>query len=462
MKKTHSLAGAAFTLRLRCFGVSLLSTLVVISAASSTSGQQTATPPSTQLPDASVSPLLRDEAVRLALAQASTFRQAQLAELIAAEDVRQARIAFLPRVTMPFSITYNSSTRGLTSSGTPSFINANAVTEYEALASVAGEIDVSGRLRASMQRSRALLEAARAGTEVARRALIQAVDEAYYGLAFATARRRSAELNLAAAQEFERITDMLLNAGEVAEVDVVRASLQTITRRDEVEQARTAEVVAAYGLRVLIGYDLTTPLATADLMIIAPDKSEIDRFMATAISQRPELAQLDAELRAAEQEARAAHAERLPQFSYSISGGFDTDVLRAAPLREHTGVLATVSVTIPVLDWGASRSREEQARLRSQTAESERIVALRSFTQQFSAAQAQALSAANRVQLLRSGVAGAERNVEASMARYRAGEASIIEVTDAQSTLVTVRTTLYQALFDYQMARAHLAQATGQ
>src|SRR5262245_56913499 len=35
-----------------------------------------------------------DEARRLALAQASTFQQAHLAELIAAEDVRQARIAF--------------------------------------------------------------------------------------------------------------------------------------------------------------------------------------------------------------------------------------------------------------------------------------------------------------------------------------------------------------------------------
>src|SRR5262245_53389455 len=40
------------------------------------------------------SPLPIDEAVRLALAQASRFQQAQLSELIASEDVRQSRIAF--------------------------------------------------------------------------------------------------------------------------------------------------------------------------------------------------------------------------------------------------------------------------------------------------------------------------------------------------------------------------------
>jgi len=50
----------------------------------------------------------------------------------------------------------------------------------------------------------------------------------------------------------------------------------------------------------------------------------------------------------------------------------------------------------------------------------------------------------------------------ASIARYRAGEAQIIEVTDAQTMLVTQRAALYQALFDYQTALGRLRQATGQ
>ena len=36
------------------------------------------------------------------------------------------------------------------------------------------------------------------------------------------------------------------------------------------------------------------------------------------------------------------------------------------------------------------------------------------------------------------------------------------EVTDAQTTLATQRMTLQQALFDYQIARAHLLEAVGQ
>lgn len=418
----------------------------------------------TQSSATSIKPLTREEAVALAIAQASTFQQARLAELIAAEDVKQAKAAFLPKASIPSSVIYNSPTiNGPNARGDPfSFISANAVTEYQPLAGVAGELDLAGGLRATLRRQVALLEAARAGTEVARRALVQAVDEAYYGLALAAAKRASAELSVAAAEEFDRITGLMLNAGEVAQVDLTRARLQSAARRDELEQARVAESVAGDSLKVLIGYDFAAPVAAVDLSILPPDSSELNRFTPDLILKRPEFAQFDALKRAAEQDAKAARAERRPQFSYSVFGGFDSDSLHARTLHETTGVLATVSVTIPLFDWGASKSREQQARLRSQTAESLRIVAQRGLAQQFNSSRTQALSAAARIGLLRASLAEAQRNVDASIARYRAGEASIIEVTDSLSTLAGGRASLNQAVFDYQIARARLAQATAQ
>lgn len=410
--------------------------------------------------------LTRDEAVRLALTQASAFQTSRYAELIAAEDVRQARAAFLPRITLPGTVIYNSPTLGPVAAGTPrserfSFISANAVIEYQALIGASGDIDFAGRLRAALRRSVALLEAARAGTEIARRTLIQAVDDAYYGLALSTAKRRSSELSVAATDEFTRVTELMFNAGEVAEVDLIRARLQLAGRRDELEQARATEAIAADGLRVLVGYDFAAPLEIPDLTNELPNATEIDRFAAAAVANRPEFAQFDAQRRAAEQDIKSARAERLPQFSYSINGGFDSQSLKPEPLHDHSGVLATVSVTVPIFDWGASKSREQQARLRAQSVESERVLAVRNFTQQFYAARSQALGAASRYQILTRSVADAERNLQASIARYRSGEAPIIEVTDAQSTLATQRSALNQALFDYQLAKARLLLVTG-
>jgi len=213
---------------------------------------------------------------------------------------------------------------------------------------------------------------------------------------------------------------------------------------------------------VLVGYELSRPIATTDLALALPVGSEYQQFKAEDISRRPEFIQLEQQLRAARQEIKIARADRLPSLGYSVNGGFDTDSLKAPRLKEHTGVSAAVSFSIPIFDWGASRSREQQARLRVDIAENERTVALRGFTQQFYAARAQADSAAARISIAREGVTKSEDNLAASIARYRAGEAQIVEVTDAQTTLVEQRSALYQAIFDYQTALARLRQATGQ
>jgi outer membrane protein len=445
----------------------VLFALVCLSVSSH--GQSASPSPTPQVPpnipsSALVNPLALAEALRLANTQASSFQIALLDERIAAEDVRQAQAAFRPKISAPLSYIYTSPALGLPPGEPrgPSFVSADGIGVYDAFVNVSGDFDVAGKLRASLARNRALLAAAHAGTDVARRALAQALIDAYYGLALASAQRRAAEGHLAAAEEFEHITSLLLSGGEVAAVDLTRAQLQTLTRRDEFERARTNEEIAAAGLRVLIGYEFTKPLSTTDLELALPNDSEYQQFIAEDVSRRPEVIQLEQQLRAARQEIKIARADRLPSLSYSINGGFDTDSLKDPRLHEHTGVSATISLHIPIFDWGESRSRERQAQLRVGIAENERTLALRGFTQQFHAARWQASSAAARIRLAREALVKAQDNLAASISRYRAGEAQIVEVTDAQTTLVEQRSALNQAIFDYQSALARLRQATGQ
>ena len=449
--------------------------VVLVSASYSTLAQQPPAPPpasqasptptaQTQSSPQNVSPLTLSDALRLANLQASGFQQAQLNERIAEEDVRQAKAAFLPRLSIATDYVYTSPLVGA-AHGTPrepSFITADAITLYEGFLNLSGDLDIAGRLRATLARNRALLAAAHAGTEVARRMLSQTVVEAYYGLAFAVAQRGAAEQSLSAAEEFERITSLLLSGGEVAPVDLTRAQLQTTGRRDELERARANETVASATLRILVGYDFLAPIATTDLSVALPAADEVARLTSDMVASRPEFEQFEAERQAAEQEIRLARAERHPQLSYSINGGFDTDSLRPPHLNEHSGASAAFSLAIPIFDWGASRSRVAQARLRAQVAEAQRQQAIRGFAEQFYASRAQALSAASRIRLAAMGVTQAESNLSASIARYRAGEAQIIEVTDAQTTFSSQRQALFQAIFDYQVALARLRQATGQ
>ncbi len=404
-------------------------------------------------------PISPEAAVQAALRQASSLQQAVIDEQIAAEDVKQARAALLPRARSSDMIAYNSPAHPPGIATDQSFIALNAIHEYQALIGVTGDLNVG--VLAAIHRARALLQAAHAGTEIARRALIRGVNDAYYGAALATAKRVAAEQSLAAADEFERVTALNYRAGEVPEVDAIRARLQTAARRDDLAQARQAEIIANASLGTLLGYGIDRTPSIAPLPQTV-DAGEISRLTVAGVARRPELAQLEAQVHAAREGIRVGRADYFPKITYSVDEGFDSSSLVPEIRRQHRGVLAMASLDWTLFDWGATRSRQHQAQLRLQGAELQRQLTIRDLYLQFATARQQALTAAERADNARRALADAERNVTISIARYRAGEAPITEATDAQTTRATERMALQQALYDFQVAREHLREAAGE
>lgn len=396
-------------------------------------------------------------AMQSALQQATAYQQAVIDEQTAALDLTQARAALLPRVRSSSTATFNKPLHP--GSTDPSFIAANATREYQELLGVEGSLDFG--TRAAIARSRALLAAAHAGTEIARRALVRGVREAYFGLGLAVAKRGAAEETLAAAEEFERVTALQQGGGELAEVDVLRARLQTAQRRDDLEQARLQELQALAAMRVLTGVRAPEPLTVADLTQ-QPSAADVEHFSADLVARRPELTLAEQQLRAARSDIAVARAGRLPGLIYAIDEGFDAASLHSTDIRQHRGYLATATLDIPIFGWGIGRAKQRQAELRAQAAENLLTITRRDVERQFAAAREEALTAIRRFENARTAVADARRNADISIARYRAGEAPILEVTDALTTLAQQRTNYQQALFDFEIARARLQEASGE
>jgi outer membrane protein len=410
-------------------------------------------------PPSSAQPMSLSAAQSTAMQQVSALQQAQLDEAIAAEDVRQAQAAWLPRARSATTISYNSPVNPPRPLTDPSFIAQNAIHEYQELLGVTGEWNFG--LISAVRKARAALRAARLGTEIARRTFMRAVNDAYYGAALATAKRRAAETSLNAAEEFERLTDLNYQAGEVPEIDVIRARLQTAARRDDLELARREEAIANAALSTFLGTGITgVPNIEPLPQTINP--REIQSITSEGVSRRPELAQLDAQVQAARAEISVVRADRLPKITYSLDKGFDTPSLEREIRRQYSGTLAVANIDIPIFDWGIARSKQRQAELRAKSVELQKQMTTRDLYLQFATARQDAITAAERVENARRALADAERNLTISIARYRAGEGPITEVTDGQTMLANQRLALQQALFDYQIARSHLLEAVGQ
>lgn len=405
-----------------------------------------------------------DEAIGLALNQSSAYRVTQLDERIAAEDVKQARAALFPQITVP--LTYFGTTPSqVREEGEPliySYVSSSAINETIALLNASGEVDISGRLRASLRRSRYQLDAARAGTLIARRQLALDTVDAYYNLVLAREKRRFAEETLALAEGFLKVTQDVQQRGEDESegADQLRASVQASIRRDELEQARAGEMAAMDVLRSLTGVDFQTPINVSGIATDLPTVSDFNNFTEEQLKTRPEFSQAEANRRAALAEARTARGERLPQLTYTLNGGFDAADFR--PLKRYSGGSAIVTLTIPVFDFGASRSRETQARLRAQSAELQRETTLRQLRQEFYTARANALAALVRIRETQAASDNALKNLIIILARYRAKKAEITDVVDAQSAFVEARLANSQAIIDYRTSRIRLETNLGQ
>ena len=349
---------------------------------------------------------------------ASLYRQAQVDERIAREDIRQARTAFLPQFSIPLTYTGTTSSRYRLPDEplTFSYVSASAINETSAFINASGIVDIAGRLRAALRRSRAQLAAAESGTQVARRTLAISTVDAYYGLALARQKRRLADETLALAEAFVKIAENLKARGEVTDADVLRSRSAALLRRDELEQARAAESAAMDLLRVLTGVDFAThiahPLLTDDL----PTANDFQGYTEDLLKSRPELSQLESLKRAALEDARIARRELWPEMSYSLSGGFDAADFR--PLTRYSGGQAIISLNIPVFNWGASRSRETQASF-AQSLWTCSARALAELRQEFTRRAPTHLSAIERARMTRRQRSFATESLISAFAAYR-------------------------------------------
>ena len=404
-----------------------------------------------------------DEAIALSLNQASIYQQSRIDERISAEDVKQARAGFFPQFSVP--LTYFGTTpsryRLEDEPVTFSYVSSSAINQTTAVFQASGEIDVSGRLRASLRRSRHLLEAAKTGTLASRRALVLNTIDAYYNVVLARQRRRLAEETLSLAEGFVKVVQGREQRGEDESegADGMRSRSQVATRKDELEQARVGELAALDVLRVLTGVDFNTTLDVTRIAQDLPTSSDFNSYTEEMLKSRPELAQIDAQKSAAQWEATAARRERLPQLSYTINGGFDAADFR--PLTRYAGGSALVSLTIPVFDFGASKSREAQARLRAQSLDLQRELTWRLLQQEFYTARATALSSLTRIRETEAGANEAQKNMMLVLTQYRMKKANITDVVDAQAAYADARMAYFQAIIDYRTARYRLEQDLG-
>jgi len=405
-----------------------------------------------------------------ALARAQTNAPQLLSAIndanLAREDLVQARAAQRP------SASFRSEYLGTQGNGVlPSgrFVSNDGVHLYRDWGIVHQDF-TAALTKTGPQRAAAAETLAQARAEIARRGVAVTVTRAYYTLLTGQRKYATAQQALDQAKRYLDITQDLERGGEVPRSDVVRADFQYSQQEQAFEEAKLAMDNARLDLAVLLFRDFDQNFTVVDDLNLPPALPAFTEIQTMAERENPDLRAANAALRAAALDVTIARQAFLPSLTADVAYGIEANAfalhstVAAAPEKgplPNLGYFATISLNVPVWDWGSRTSKVRQARLKRDQAKVELTAAQRTLIRNLQGYYQEAQTARDQVDRLRHSMDQAAENLRLNGLRYQAGEATILELVDAQTLLIGARNAYDDGLVRYRLGLANLQTVTG-
>jgi outer membrane protein TolC len=400
--------------------------------------------------------LTLEDALARARKNSTQFQSAQTDAAIARQDRYQAAAALLPTVSYNNQALYTQ----LNKNGL-AFIANNAAHEYLSQANVHESIDLVSI--SSFRRATAASALAKARAEIASRGLVVTVVQSYYAVAAAQLKLEAAKKNGDEGERFLQLTQDLEKGGEVAHSDVIKAELQTQERHRQLLEAQLGLLNARLDFAVLIFPDFNDNFELAEDLHASVPLPTLAEVQQRAARDNPDLRAALATVQQAGQDVNGARGGYLPSLSFDYWYGIDAErfAVNGPGGVSNLASSAAATVNIPIWNWGATQSRIKQAELKRTQAQRELSLAQRKLLAEIKSLYAEADTSLNELSgLSRSAELSAE-SLRLTTLRYKGGEATVLEVVDAQTTFAQANTAYQDGAVRYRVALANLQTLTG-
>ncbi len=316
----------------------------------------------------------------------------------------------------------------------------------------------SGRTKDSMAAARHQLAAAEQSLESARNQTVLNVKRAFYqylqyrrltGVAGRQLKDQGTHLEEAQARYRARVAPW---------GDVARALASVASAQSSLAGAQRDELQARLNLAVAMGIDPRTPIEPAEEDEDAPDLPAAS-LVERALSSRPEVVQVQATVAAAERTLSAAGKGNSPQLN--ALAGLTTSNSTLSSSANGQGYVG-ISLQFSPFDSGLVRGKVQEARASLESARTRMEATRRDITQAVLSVHLDLQAARQQAAATVVQVASAEESLRIAEGRYRAGQGTLLDVTDAQTALNEARVGQVNARAQISVAAATLSYQLGQ
>ena len=408
-----------------------------------------------------------DEAIRRAQASEPAYAAAVAASRTAGLDKSIAAAGLLPNVVYFNQGVYSEPNGAHGQVGQvsdtpdlPKFIANNGVREYFSQAMVNETLGL-GPL-AAVRHADAAAAMAQAEQEIARRGLVIAVTTLFYSSLAADHKLAVARSARQEAADFTKLTGQREQAREAAHADVVKAQLLEQQRNRDAEDAMVAAEKARLDMGVLLFADPRTAytLSAPETATALASKEDVEQ---AAARSNPELKSALAALAASNADVLAAWGALLPNVGLNVTYGIDAPqfATNGPDGVRNLGYSASLTVNVPVWDWLASEHKVKQSEIRRDASQVALSATQRRLIAQLEEAYSESQAARDQLASLDLSAATAEESLRLTKLRYRGGEATVLEVVDAENAYVSAENAREDGRVRYETARAALQTITG-
>jgi outer membrane protein TolC/ABC-type transporter Mla MlaB component len=242
-------------------------------------------------------------------------------------------------------------------------------------------------------------------------------------------------------------------------IDTLRANVELQNEKQRLIQAQASRETSLFALSRLLNLDPRQKIELADsLSFFDTPQPDAEASIEAGLGARPEWKSLQEQIRAAENQKKAANAQRLPNVRFSGNWSqLGTSPSIVIPTYTYSG-----TVSVPLFTGGRIRAESIRADLDVQKLVQQQADLRNQIGLDVKTALINLDSARNEVMVANLGVQLSKEEVDQARDRFNAGVANNIEVIQAQDSLARANDNQIAALYRFNQARADLARSIGE
>lgn len=432
--------------------------------------------------EAPIKTLSLQESMDTAMAENLSMKAAEEKVETAKQKVNEARAGFMPVLSasgsyvffgklptveldlgLPPEIMEMFGVEGAQDSG-PTEIETGSEDSYRVGLSLQQPIFTWGKILNNYKQSKLSLEASKQELEAVKQQIALDVTTAFYNILLTEKLVNVGNMAVDQVESHLGIAQKLFDAGVATNFDVLRAKVRLANTKSRLIRVQNGLRLAKDNLKNIINMEMDTQITAVGELIYYPLELSLDQLIESAMSNRPELKQLQFQELAGEKFISLAKAGNKPSLAMIGNYNYDSYADRLKDIFEkdewNNSWNIGVALQVPIFDGLSTRSRVKQAKSGLRQIQIGREQLLDGIGLEVRASFFGFQESKELLKEQDETVQQAEESLRIANLRYENGMITNIELMDAELAFTQAQINRFNALHDYAIAIARLEKAS--